>query len=69
MNYEVKILKATEEYFDRQLQAWQNDGWEIAGPIVVEPQTSYNFIYAPMKRKEKEPVWQPDGFLEGGGGL
>ena len=54
--YEVCSLISHIDFLDKQLEEKQNDGWEIAGDILIKNETGWcrntNF-HIPMKRRIK----------------
>jgi hypothetical protein len=59
--YEVKILMHKEyienkEHANKKLQEAQNEGWQIAGDILVKNESGHcrdNYLHIPLKRRIK----------------
>ena len=54
--YEVQCLMIHDESANKKLEELQNQGWEIAGDILVKNETGWcghNFLHIPLKREKK----------------
>ena len=54
--YEVQCLMIHDESANKKLEELQNQGWEIAGDILVKNKTGWcghNFLHIPLKREKK----------------
>lgn len=49
--YEVDVLMTHIDFMDEELKEYQNNGYEIAGDILIKNRPTGVFIYIPMKRK------------------
>lgn len=53
IQYEVKCLMAHENYVNERLEEAQNQGWEIAGQIMLKENTNGDgaiFFHIPIKK-------------------
>ena len=54
--YEVYSLMSHESYVDEKLEKMQNDGWEIAGDILLKNKDghcTHTYFHIPLKRRIK----------------
>lgn len=54
--YEVMCLMSHESCIDEKLEKLQNNGWEIAGDILIknnDGHCNHHFFHIPLKRKLK----------------
>jgi len=51
--YEIKILASSEGYANENLKRSQNEGWEIAGDILITKRKIADdpYLYIPLKRE------------------
>jgi len=52
--YDIQNLRAGEDYFPHKLEMWQNNGWEVAGKVVITVNHSSKYFDVPMKREIKK---------------
>lgn len=56
VKYEVTYLMSHQNYVDRQLKEKQDQGWEIAGDILLKNKDGWcgnHYFHIPMKRRVK----------------
>lgn len=56
IKYEVMCLMSHESCVDEKLERLQNEGWELAGEILIknsDGRCTHNFLHIPLKRKLK----------------
>lgn len=56
VKYEVTYLMSHQNHVDRQLKEKQDQGWEIAGEILIKNKDGWcgnHYFHIPMKRKVK----------------
>ncbi len=54
--YEVSVLMSHEDYMHEKIQELQDEGWEIAGDILVKNQRGNcgdTYVFIPFKRVKR----------------